>query len=103
MKKLHEHYQFFKGEYSGIYNTSYLFLHLVRKTYDELFGKNAEYNSRTMFDIKDFVDQINKKFGTHNIRRYSKEQMVKDCRNICVDILRMAEKQIKSDREVTKE
>jgi len=98
LKKLHEHFQFYKGDYSGNYNTSALIIHLLNEKYEELFGNNKSIPNTPMFDRKELSKMIHELFGSKLHRYRGNEQLIKDLKVFAFNLLDKAENQIRLER-----
>ena len=86
--KLTEHYGFTKGIYSGEANVSQLFIYEVEKDFEYIFGNsnpsNMNISEDRLFkleDIRGIFKDIQK-----NVRKYSKEQLFTQMRNVCLEL-----------------
>ena len=91
--KLTKHYDFTKGIYSGEPNVSQLFIYLIEKDFNSIFGNSnpsnmSETSNRlvNLDEVRDVFKHIQK-----NIKRYSREQIFRDMRNTCLDVIKTIE------------
>ena len=98
LKRLHEHFQFYKGDYSGNYNTSALVIHLLTEKYEELFGNNNIIPNTPLFNREELSKIIHERFNS-NLHRYrGNVQLIKDLKVFAFDLLDKAENQIRLER-----